>query len=143
MLESYFLSPERSKVIKNDSVYKVFSVGGPRVLFLYQKCIFDIKITIFVKICGFWCQGPVKVPRSGRHCFWIRKTNGLRQPQMLEFHHFPIPATLFLRFSEKGSFAMEEIHSVSIFRSRAARARKTLYYQCFSIYFEGSLAPPG
>ena len=135
MLKSYFSSPERSKVIKNESVYKVFPVGRPRALFLSQKCILDIKNAVFMEICTFWCQGPVKVPRSDRRCFWTRKTNGLRQPQMLEFRDFSVPATLFLRFSEKGNFAMEEMRSVSIFRSRAAPARKTLYYQCFSIYF--------
>ena len=135
MLKSYFSSPERSKVIKNDSVYKGFPVGRPRALFLYQKCVFDIKIIIFVKTCTFWCQGPVKVPRSDRRCFWTRKTNGLRQPQMLGFRDFSVPAALFLRFSEKLDFAIEEMHSDSIFRSRAAPARKTLYYQCFSIYF--------
>ena len=113
------------------------------MLFLHRKCIFDIKITILVEICTFLCQGPVKVPRTDRPCFWIRKTNGLRQPQMLEFRDFPVPATLFFRFFGKLNFAMEEIHSVSIFRSRAAPTRKTLYYQCFSIYFEGCLASPG
>ena len=138
MLESYFSSPERSKVIKNDSVYKGFPVGRPRALFLYQKCVFDIKIIFFfVKTCTLWCQGPVKVPRSDRRCFWTRKTNGLRQPQMLEFRDFSVPAALFLRFSENWTSLSKKCIQIPSFGPARPQRAKHCITNAFLYTFRG------
>ena len=123
MLKSYFSSPGRSKVIKTTVFIRCFR-SGDRGRYFCIKNAFWHKIIILVKICTFWCQGPVEVPRSDRRCFWTRKTNGLRQPQMLGFRDFSVPATLFLIFSENGtSLSQKCIQNPSFGPARPQRAK--------------------
>ena len=107
------------------------------MLFLHRKCIFDIKITILVEICTFLCQGPVKVPRTDRPCFWTRKTNGLRQPQMLEFRDFPVPATLFLRFSGKWTSLSKKCIQIPSFGPARPQRAKHCITNAFLYTFRG------
>ena len=90
-----------------------------------------------MKICTFWCQGPVKVPRPDRRCFWTRKTNGLRQPQMLEFRDFSVPAALFLRFCEKWTSLSKKCIKIPSFGPARPQRAKHCITNAFLYTFRG------